>query len=294
MPRKTRKRTRPHVRGRSFEFRRDSLNRCVVRPELTGQQRPQTGLISRHALRTEGRRRRQKSKHVGSVPPNGCIFRVNGIVQDGDRMFGTTVWCEEESSIGVSATASAFERANVTISASATRTRIDSVRPPVYTRYVTREGWRLLCACVLAGLGLAPLAAHHVISAKFDSAKQVTLRGPISAVDWANPHAHVFINVADGNGRIANWAIELESPVDLRRQGWTANTVSIGDVVTVEGIAARDGSKQAWSLSMVLAGTGQRVFFARPIAEPARTDKPTPRWPDGQPRLGSLPGETGY
>ena len=54
----------------------------------------------------------------------------------------------------------------------------------------------------------------------------------------------------DRNGRIANWAIELESPVDLRRQGWTANTVSIGDVVTVEGIAARDGSSQVWSLSM--------------------------------------------
>src|SRR5439155_17941853 len=141
---------------------------------------------------------------------------------------------------------------------------------------------------------LTPLAAHHVISAKFDSAKQVTLRGPIAAVDWANPHAHVFINVADGNGRIANWAIELESPVDLRRQGWTANTVSIGDVVTVEGIAARDGSKQAWSLSMVLARTGQRVFFARPVAPPAATHKPTPRWPDRQPRLSALPGDTGY
>ena len=142
--------------------------------------------------------------------------------------------------------------------------------------------------------GLAPLAAHHVISAKFDSAKTLTLRGPITAIDWANPHAHLFINVADRNGRMANWAIELESPVDLRRQGWTANTVSVGDVVTVEGIAARDGSNQAWSLSMVLARTGQRVFFPRPVAPPAATHKPTPRWPDSQPRLGALPGETGY
>jgi hypothetical protein len=165
------------------------------------------------------------------------------------------------------------------------------MRPPVYMRHVTRE-WRWLCGCVL--LGLAPLAAHHVISAKFDSAKKVTLRGPISSVDWANPHAHVFINVADGNGRIANWAIELDSPVDLRRQGWTAHTVSIGDVVTVEGIAARDGSNQAWSLSMVLARTGQRVFFARPVAPPVATHKPAPRWPDSQPRLGALPGAMGY
>ena len=157
-----------------------------------------------------------------------------------------------------------------------------------------RDALRWLSGCVLVGLGLAPLAAHHVISAKFDSAKTLTLRGPITAIDWANPHAHLFINAADRNGRTTNWAIELESPVDLRRQGWTANTVSVGDVVTVEGIAARDGSNQAWSLSMLLARTGQRVFFARPIAAPAPTHKPTPRWPDNQPRLGPVPGDTGY
>src|SRR5204862_3589911 len=47
---------------------------------------------------------------------------------------------------------------------------------------------RWLTGCALVGLGLAPLAAHHVISAKFDSAKTLTLRGPITAIDWANPH----------------------------------------------------------------------------------------------------------
>lgn len=143
-------------------------------------------------------------------------------------------------------------------------------------------------------LGLAPVAAHHEVAAKFDGAKTVTLRGPVTAIDWANPHAHVFVNVAEPGGRITNWAIELESPVDLRRQGWTRNALDVGDVVAVDGIAARDGSKQAWSLSMVVARTGQRVFFARPIPPPPATRKPTPRWPDGRPRLGAPPGETGY
>jgi hypothetical protein len=151
-----------------------------------------------------------------------------------------------------------------------------------------------LAGCAAMLLALAPAAAHHAVSAKFDSAKKVMLRGSITAIDWANPHAHVFVNVAEPGGRIVNWAVELESPVDLRRQGWTPNALNVGDVVTVEGIAARDGSKQAWSLSMVVARTGRRVFFARPIAPPAPTNKPTPRWPDGQPRLGAVPGDTGY
>ena len=153
---------------------------------------------------------------------------------------------------------------------------------------------RSLAGSIAIVLALAPLGAHHVISAKFDNAKTLTLRGIVTEVDWANPHAHIFINVSEPVGRPANWAIELESPVDLRRQGWARDTVHVGDEVTVDGIAARDGSKQAWSLSMTLARTGQRVFFARPVAAPAPTHKPAPRWPDGQPRLGAPPGETGY
>jgi len=153
--------------------------------------------------------------------------------------------------------------------------------------------WALI-VCVAMLAGLAPLAAHHVIAAKFDSAKKVTLRGPITAIDWANPHVHLFLNVAEPGGAIVNWAIELESTVDLKRQGWARDAVKVGDVVTVEGIAARDGSKQAWSQSMTLARTGQRVFFARPVAPPVATNKPTPRWPDGQPRLGAVPGDSGY
>jgi len=164
----------------------------------------------------------------------------------------------------------------------------------MYTHPVTRSTSRWLCRCAVILIGVAPLAAHHVIAAKFDPAKQLTLRGSITAIDWANPHAHIFINAADRGGRTVNWAIELDSPVDLRRQGWTSSSVRIGDVVTVDGIAARDGSQQMWSLSMVLARTGERVFFSRPVPPPAATHKPAPRWPDGQPRLGAVPGETGY
>jgi uncharacterized protein DUF6152 len=156
----------------------------------------------------------------------------------------------------------------------------------------TVRWWVVSCGAIV--LALAPLRAHHVIAAKFDSAKKVTLRGAVTEVDWSNPHAHIFINVANPDGHLTNWAIELESTVDLRREGWTRDTVSVGDIVSVEGIAARDGSKQVWSLSMTNGRSGQRVFFPRPVARPAPTGKPTPRWPDGQPRLGALPGDTGY
>jgi hypothetical protein len=143
----------------------------------------------------------------------------------------------------------------------------------------------------LSGL---PLMAHHAVAAKFDPARTITLNGTVVEIDWANPHTHLFINVTNGT-TIANWAIELESPVDLQRAGWRPDTLKPGDIVTVQGISARDGSKQAWANSVVVTATRKSVFTVAG-ATPRRNQpsKPTPRWPDGRPRLGPEPGERGY
>ena len=158
--------------------------------------------------------------------------------------------------------------------------------------------------CLLAGLvwmqAVMPVVAHHAIPAKFDPARTTTLNGQVTHVDWANPHVHVLMNVVSA-GRIVNWAVELESQLDLERSGWTMNSLKPGDAVTVQGMLARDGSPQAWGNSVVLTGTNKRVLTMSPEAQaalkPAASQQaavPAPRWPDGKPRLGAAPGETGY
>src|SRR5215475_4878440 len=151
----------------------------------------------------------------------------------------------------------------------------------------------LIFTCVLLGAVL-PVAAHHAVAAKFDPAKPITLTGPVSEIDWANPHVHIFINVPNGKD-FTNWAIELESTVDLRRNGWTRESVKIGEPVTVHALPARDGSKQAWA-STVTTSAGKRVFTVAAPQPPPKPTPPraTPRWPDGQPRLGPPPGQSGY
>ena len=144
-----------------------------------------------------------------------------------------------------------------------------------------------------AGLcAAAPAAAHHVPEAKFDPGQPLRLEGSISKVDWLNPHVHLFIEVTQG-GSTTSWAVELESVVDLRRNGWTADTVRPGDLIAVEGMAARDGSRQIWGETVTL--NGEAVFTVTPAEPPAASlaMAPTPRWPDGQPRLGPPPGEAG-
>jgi len=143
---------------------------------------------------------------------------------------------------------------------------------------------------VLGVLGLVrPAAAHHAIAAKFDESKPMTLSGIVTLVDWRNPHVHVFINVPNGQDAI-NWAIEFESPIDLRGSGWSPDTLRPGDRVTVEGPVARDGSRQIWG-RRVTGASGRPLFTVTSSAPPAPlAPRPVPRWPNGRPRLGPVPG----
>jgi hypothetical protein len=109
-------------------------------------------------------------------------------------------------------------------------------------------------------------------------------------VDWRNPHVHVFMNVPEAKG-VVNWAIELEGPIDLERSGWSRETLRPGDRIRVAGIAARNGSHQAWGNSVVMRATGKGVYniTLTPPAPPL-APRPTPRWADRQPRLGAPQG----
>ena len=69
-------------------------------------------------------------------------------------------------------------------------------------------------------LASATGVAHHAISAKFDDKKPTTLNGVVTLVDWRNPHVHVFVNAKDAKGAVLNWAVEIESPIDLESNGW--------------------------------------------------------------------------
>lgn len=113
-------------------------------------------------------------------------------------------------------------------------------------------------AC-LAVLAAVPLVAHHSFAAQYDRSKQKTLTGPVTKLDWINPHARFFIDAKEADGKVINWEVELGPPAMLMRNGWTRTSMVIGESVTVNGSLAKDGS-HLLNASTVTLSNGKRVF----------------------------------
>jgi hypothetical protein len=77
-----------------------------------------------------------------------------------------------------------------------------------------------------------PAFAHHSF-AMFDYNKEITITGSVKELQWTNPHIHLFVNVPDGNGGMAEWDVEGGTPGNLRRNGWSREVVKPGEKISV-------------------------------------------------------------
>jgi hypothetical protein len=121
----------------------------------------------------------------------------------------------------------------------------------------------------LATAWVAPVTAHHSFAAEFDGSKPITLKGTVTQIDWANPHVWFYVAVKDDDGRSVRWACEMGAPHQLQQRGWLRDTMKVGDVVTVAGSLARDGSKRA-NARLVTTADG-KTLGAASSGDPATT-----------------------
>lgn len=105
-----------------------------------------------------------------------------------------------------------------------------------------------------------PARAHHSFSA-FDLETKRTIEGTVRKFDWTNPHSYLDLTVANTDGTISNWSLEIGSVTTLSRNGWTKRSFKAGDKVTVVYNPLRDGTRGGY---IVTAATSDgHVLAAR-------------------------------
>jgi uncharacterized protein DUF6152 len=116
-------------------------------------------------------------------------------------------------------------------------------------------------------LAALPVLAHHPFSAEYDWKKPVTVSGTVTKLDWANPHAHVYVDAIGTDGKQTSWNFELGGINALTTAGWTKSTLKTGDMITVEAWLAKSQANMG-NVKSVTLSNGRELSGGSSIADP--------------------------
>ena len=86
------------------------------------------------------------------------------------------------------------------------------------------------------------------------------LRGPVTKVEWVNPHAWIHLRAEMEDGTTEDWMVEGGTPNTLLRRGINKNTVKPGTYIVVDGYQSKDRSNRANGRNITLAN-GRKLFM---------------------------------
>ena len=120
---------------------------------------------------------------------------------------------------------------------------------------------RFLLAAAAILIGTAPILGHHAFGGEFDPNKPVLLKGPVTKVEWVNPHAWIHLEVTKPDGTKEEWMVEGGTPNTLLRRGVTRESLKVGTMLVIDGYQARDHSLLRANGRNVTYPDGKKLFL---------------------------------
>jgi hypothetical protein len=126
---------------------------------------------------------------------------------------------------------------------------------------------------VVCGLALiraaVPVWAHHSFAAFYDMQKAISIQGTIVQVRLTNPHSFFFLDVKNPTtGKVDRWQFEAGTPSGMIRNGYKAEELKAGTVVTINGFHAKDATQNAGMLRELITADGKRFGMFGPQEGP--------------------------
>ena len=99
----------------------------------------------------------------------------------------------------------------------------------------------IVIAAIAACIVVFSAWAHHSHGA-YAMTEYTQFAGTVTDVYWINPHAWIYIDVADDSGQTVSWALEATGATTLAKGGVDPDGVKTGDTISVRCHPLRDGS----------------------------------------------------
>lgn len=84
--------------------------------------------------------------------------------------------------------------------------------------------------------------AHHSFAATFKVGEKIQVTGVVTRFSFKNPHVNIYFDVKNPDGTVTNWVSESGAATNMRRSGWSRDSLKAGDIVQIDGDATHDGS----------------------------------------------------
>ncbi|MFL6599735.1 MAG: DUF6152 family protein [Steroidobacteraceae bacterium] len=117
-----------------------------------------------------------------------------------------------------------------------------------------------------------PTYAHHSF-AMFDFSNTITFKARVKEFRWTNPHVVLLVEGSPKPGTPAEiWSMELTSPGNLTRMGWTRRSFKPGDQIELQFNPLRDGKHGGAFKEAKQLETGQ--VFSSSVRDVEKLEKP--------------------
>jgi hypothetical protein len=113
--------------------------------------------------------------------------------------------------------------------------------------------------------------AHHSFATHYDASRSMEIEGAVVSFSFRSPHSFLYVDAENDSGETVRWEIEMASVPILARQGFSKDTFSPGDRVTVNVWPNRvAGNSLVWSLGVITEdGTALGEFPPTPPVQSA-------------------------
>ncbi len=78
------------------------------------------------------------------------------------------------------------------------------------------------------------LLAHHGTAGSYDQKKWATIKGVVKEFRWRNPHSSLHLSRRDESGAEQTYAIEMGSPNQMVKIGFTRDAMRPGDSIEIK------------------------------------------------------------